>query len=356
MRRNSQGKSLPESALKTPDINPERVIFGSSEADIRIGGADSEAIFGNAGDDVLAGDGYLLEWSDIGETAGDIVVSGAGSDEVFGDAVILVVDQGWNSAVVELGSDILIDLSPNGSADFNEVYGDGGSFLIEGDASGGPIQIDSGDDLIAVGNGAIYGDFGAVTIYPENSVADIRFGDDSLFIGDGSATGDAVELYVFMDYYSWGYIQVFAGNDTLVAGDGGATLYGDFQSVTGDEGSGDLFIRMGNDTLLSGAGNDIMFGDLSFLWMTGQGGPSYQTGADTFVFAGVSGDDEIFDFEIGRDQIIYRGLTSTDRDLVIEGYDAVEDEYYMDFSALGGGTLTLHYVEAIGESDVILIA
>lgn len=356
MSRVARAKAAPETALEAPVINPERVIFGTFEADIRIGGVDSEAIFGNDGDDVLAGDGYVLEWSDSGETTGDIVVGGAGSDAVFGDAVILLVDQAWNSVAVELGDDILIDLSPNGSVDFNEVYGDGGSFLIEGDASGGTIRIDSGDDLIAVADGAIYGDFGSVTVYPDNSLADIHFGDDTLFIGDGSATGDAVELYVFMDQYARGYAGVFAGDDTLVAGDGGATLYGDFQSVTGDEGSGDLFIRMGDDRLVSGAGDDVMVGDMAFLMLTGQTGGLYMTGADTFVFEGQSGDDEIYDFESGKDVILFSGLTSTDRDLVVEGYDAIEDEYILDFSALGGGTLTLHYVDALFEGDVILVA
>jgi Ca2+-binding RTX toxin-like protein len=80
------------------------------------------------------------------------------------------------------------------------------------------------------------------------------------------------------------------------------------------------------------------------------------SGADTFVFNGDSGEDEIFDFETGKDTIIYSGLSSTDWDLVAHGYDAVEDEYVLDFGALGGGTLTLHYVKALIEGDFILVA
>jgi serralysin len=114
-----------------------------------------------------------------------------------------------------------------------------------------------------------------------------RGGNDQVSGGDSginSLHGDART----MDGNSQG------GNDTLIAGAAPVNnLYGDAFSMTGNA-------RGGNDILVSGSGTDHMWGDAAFIngvtaSPTAPTG-SVVTGADTFVFAPGSGNDDIGDF------------------------------------------------------------
>jgi Ca2+-binding RTX toxin-like protein len=84
------------------------------------------------------------------------------------------------------------------------------------------------------------------------------------------------------------------GNDTLIAGAAPSNdLYGDAFSMSGNA-------RGGNDILVSGPGADHMWGDAAMIngvaaSPTAPTG-SVVTGADTFVFAPGSGNDDINDF------------------------------------------------------------
>ena len=90
------------------------------------------------------------------------------------------------------------------------------------------------------------------------------------------------------------------GNDNLKGGDGDDLLLGD-ASERFDFASG------GNDVLNGGRGDDLLYGDSAI------GDSSGATGADRFVFGRYSGADTIGDFETGKDRIDVRalGITST---------------------------------------------
>ena len=89
------------------------------------------------------------------------------------------------------------------------------------------------------------------------------------------------------------YDNTRGGDDTLIAGASGSTLVGDAHEMY-DNAHG------GNDTLISGTGTDHMWGDAQVIngvaaSPTAPTG-SVVTGADTFVFAPGSGNDDINDF------------------------------------------------------------
>jgi hypothetical protein len=143
-----------------------------------------------------------------------------------------------------------------------------------------------------------------------------RGGNDTLIGGDGSnfneLSGDAFGMHS----------DAVGGNDTLIGGVGSINnLFGDAFSMSdnarggndtliGSDGSinilvGDAFsmsdnARGGNDKLISGTGTDHMWGDAEVIngvtaSPTAPTG-TVVTGADTFVFAPGSGNDDINDF------------------------------------------------------------
>lgn len=85
------------------------------------------------------------------------------------------------------------------------------------------------------------------------------------------------------------------GTDKLIGGEGDDTMFGGTQvdRLRGKSGNDFLYGERGNDKLIGGPGNDVLTGGV---------------GADTFIFKVGHGNDKITDFELGVDNILFRGV------------------------------------------------
>jgi hypothetical protein len=175
------------------------------------------------------------------------------------------------------GDDTLI----GGASQINALYGD--ARIMDGDTSGGNDTLIAGVGLTIAGAPPVNALMGDAFEMHDNA----RGGNDTLIGADSgvnSLHGDART----MDGNSRG------GNDTLIAGAAPVNnLYGDAFSMSGNA-------RGGNDILISGPGTDHMWGDAAIIngvaaSPTAPTG-TVVTGADTFVFAPGSGNDDINDF------------------------------------------------------------
>ena len=117
-----------------------------------------------------------------------------------------------------------------------------------------------------------------------------------------------------------------AGRDTLDGGPGDDEMYG------GED----------KDTLIGGEDNDLM-----------DGGP----GADTFVFEPGNGNDYIMDFTSAEDKIDLSAFTLENGQQLslsnVSDSAQGDDNYVIDLSEFGGGTITLLGVTTTVGDDFI---
>lgn len=203
-------------------------------------GAGSDYLDGGDGDDLFR----------LG-AGNDHVYGGSGTDEVqlsgaLGNYDIIRLSDGTTYFNDETGVNGLEELTEVESVDFG-----GTSYDVT--ASG----LTQGGTVVATYTAATEGTAASETM---NGTAS----DDIIFAKDGD---DAVN--------GWG------GHDLLHGGDGDDVIWG----WAGDD---QIFGEAGNDTIDSGTGNDVLSGGL---------------GSDTFVFAPLSGDDVITDFNMGAGDV-----------------------------------------------------
>ena len=127
-----------------------------------------------------------------------------------------------------------------------------------------------------------------------------------------------------------------AGNDQLYGNAGDDKLYG-------EAGNDTLYGGTDDDKLYGGPGNDVL-----------DGGP----GADIFVFEPGNGDDSIMDFRRGTDQIELKGFATADGTALSSISDSISDDdnYTIDLSDYGGGTITILGVTTLETSDYTIVA
>jgi serralysin len=198
------------------------------------------------------------------------------------------------------GNDTLI----GGANSNNTLIGD--ARFMDGDAHGG--------------NDTLIGGVGSINFLNSDALSmsgNARGGDDTLIGADGATfnffLGDSSDMHdnarggndteiggantsntLIGDAFNM-FDNSRGGNDTLVGGGAGSdnSMHGDAFFMFGNA-------RGGNDTLISGPGADHMWGDAQVIngvaaSPTAPTG-SVVTGADTFVFAPGSGNDDINDF------------------------------------------------------------
>ncbi|WP_417723391.1 calcium-binding protein [Salipiger sp.] len=306
-------------------------IFGGTGNDVAYGGAGSDSIFGDAGDDTLSG-----------ASENDTLYGGTGSDDLSGgdgnDA--LRGDDGADTLRGDEGNDLLI-----GGGNTDSLLGGGGRDTLQGNLGNDTMEGGAGNDSAVGGDGRdlVRGDDGNDTLQGNkaNDTLDGGAGNDSLLGGDdndsllGGSGADTVSGGSGNDYIEGnGEADSLAGNagldtllgglgnDTLNGGSDGDLMYGEDGNdwLDGSDGADTLYGGNGTDTLVGGAGNDRLFGG---------------AGPDTFVFAGVFGNDSIQGFATGSDRIQMTGIPQAS----------------LTLSASGGNTL----VEVAGQADTILI-
>lgn len=312
-------------------------LFGDAGDNILIGLGGDDALIGLAGNDVL-----------IGGDGNDSLDAGAGNDQLFGEAGddALFGGDGDDALFGGLGNDFLVG-DADGTTGIDGIFGgDGddvafggnGADYIEGNDGNDSLFGESGDDeiLAGTGNDFIEGGFGNDTLRG-NEGSDIILGGagDDLIVGGTfrDFTGDTLlgqegdDRIRASDGDS--FIDGGVGNDNIIARNGNDTIYGadgsDF--IFGGGGSDTIFgggeddlIRAGreddyvyggtgNDTIEGGSGNDQIFGE--------DGNDTLSAGSGTDIVSGGSGqdtlilesdDDWVFwtDFENGTDKIDFR--------------------------------------------------
>ena len=224
------------------------------------------------------------------------------------------------------GDDSLTNLLPNATFGDPTVIGDaltmtkhavGGDDTLRAGGANGANPVAYGDALEMNGHAlggndqiSVAATFAQATGYGDAKTMSghAQGGNDSL---SGSAPGpfamygDAETMSGFAHggadtLDTGGYGDARTLNDHAQGGDD--VLYGGFQNPLYGDGLELLgHAQGGNDTLISGAGADTMYGDAQTV------APGARTGADLFVFSPPNGQDQIMDFEPGKDHIELKG-------------------------------------------------
>ena len=244
----------------------------------------------------------------------------------------------------------LIARSSNASIDLNNSA----AFFLEGIATlhAGNDTLEGGD-----GNDRLFGDvFNLLMSYAHGDVTKVaNLGDDLIYGGEGTdyIAGDAqgVSDHVTAGQ-NGGTTRVYAGSDTIFTGNGGGSVFGDFQSVNLQYGTD--FVYSGNDIVISGHGNDRIWGDAAAVNIVNG---TFYTGADLFVFAANSGLDTIYDFEVGKDRLDVSALGYTDFASIMSliEYDAITGHTTIDFDGTSANAdeLLLENVALLSAGDFL---
>ena len=328
------------------------------------GRGGNDTILGADGDDTLVGEKRYLDVAandGLIQLGDDLLLGGADWDYLLGDVESATLDGSLGDLAVEFGDDRIAD------RDGGTILGDANDLTIwnEGEDAG-DVVLTLGNDLILAEDAWIYADVFELRIDAlESGSVSVTLGND-VVVSSGEAWrdvyGDAYFLWIDFHGGASGDVLVTAGDDTLVSGEGGGYMYGDFDWLgvfnTDDVTDGvTVTVVCGDDRLVSGAGNDLMIGDFRDDSAEFAGDVDYTviTGEDTFVFSGAFGSDEILDFETGHDQIVLDGFGVTGLDGVDHGYEVAEDAYVLDLTDLGGGVILVLGVPGITDSDVVFV-
>ncbi|WP_242675146.1 calcium-binding protein [Phytopseudomonas dryadis] len=280
-------------------------LSGDADHDTLVGGSGNDLLFGGDGNDSLTGDyGYLPTADAIGPFSpvpgNDTLDGGAGDDWLQGDG----------------GDDLLIGGSGN-----DTLMGDG-DYLAGAEHGNDRLEGGSGDDLLfggagddvldgGEGNDQLIGDsatlegshHGKDSLYggADNDTLFGYGGDDELDGGseDDQLVGDAAQGQLDARYHGNDLLYGGAGNDSLWGNGGGDSLYGgdDDDYLDGDaaditlpfQGNDYLNGGQGNDTLLGRGGNDTLVGGIGSDSLDGG------VGDDTYLFEAGDGTDRITD-------------------------------------------------------------
>ncbi len=252
------GPDDPDGPIDDPAV-PGEVIEGTDGDDEIEGTAGDDTLLGLAGGDTLlglAGDDTLL-----GGGGSDVTDGGDGSDTAdfsdIGFDVVASLPQGTASYVVEPAGvtavDFLVSIENlTGSANDDQLFGDGGDNVLDGG---------DGDDLVVAGGGADILSGG-----PGDDTLQGGGGPDALDGGEGSDTagfGDLpFEIEASLETGEASYIN--AAGDTVtdsLAGIENLSGSAEDDALTGDAGDNLLAGNIGDDLLVGGDGDDLLRGD-----------------------------------------------------------------------------------------------
>ncbi len=241
------------------------VIYGDAGDDTIDGAGDGHAIFGcfgkdtfycgSVGDDIEDGDNH------------DVIDGGSGNDDIFGQA-------GNDTITGGLGNDDI----DGGSGTDTAVYTGNGDVTVDlfagvaSGAQGNDTLVNIERVMTAEGNDTVFGQFGV------DNVIYTLGGNDTIYTMTGENT-------------------VFAGsgNDTVLA-------YHEDDVILGEAGNDTIYAGLGDDSINAGADNDDVRGG------SGADDITLGSGTDTlrYVNGDASGTDNVFDFELGTDKVLFQ--------------------------------------------------
>ena len=276
------------------NLNGIENVIGSNHRDTLTAGGGGSVITGGREDDTLAGGGGSDTF---------VFASGDGDDEI-------------NSFTITDGED-KIDLSAFTSiASLEDLRNDISN-------RGGDIEID-----------LLPGTSGAVEIRL-NTAGGFNSSDDDFY-------GLTADNFIF-------YTKRISGNT------------GDRfnNEINGGRGDDAIYGEQGRDILNGGAGDDEIYGGEDEDTINGGEGDDWLDGGpgdDTFVFEPGNGDDHIMDFTSG-DMIDLGAFTDAAGDPLdasdIPDSTTGDDNYVIDLSEFGGGTITVLDVTTLADGDFI---
>lgn len=328
-----------------------------------IGGAGSDNLYGNTGDDTIIGgtETSISPWSSdlgsnqfvyldntyVGGAGSDLIIAGDGTDAIYTGMPAGVSD--WQDAD-PLSSDTVY-----GGAGFDQVDGSGGNDVFYGgsgvfEVSTGngesSVFAGSGSTLVIAGTGGVYMEGGSGTDYLEGGS-----GADTIFGGTGSSA-------------LWG----LGGNDYLNGGGGNTNIYANIDpgddgnwanegagdSVTIDGGGGNVLIygSGGTNLIFANSGTDQ-------IWL-GNGEATVDAGSgnnDSFI-AG-AGDETIQLADNGQQDYLFSGTSAASINLSLQDVNSNELTLGDDGSgdliiSYGNSAIWLVGYDADGESNVTL--
>ena len=360
---------------------------------------------GNRGQGDAAGDTFTGIEQYVGSDHADTFISGKDADNINGGTNTDVdVDDDMDTVSYERSEEaVTVDLSNSGSAQSTvDTVNPAGSYA-RGDILTNienVIGSNKGDDLTAGDNGSVIdGGRGDDDLRGGGGSDTFMFasgdGDDEVF--NFTLTGnnhDRIDLSAFSSIASMDDLEISsvgAGNANTeidLPGGGEITLYGinsvtnpltadnfifhdkpvngtsssnvlegDLYNNTMDGQGGDdrMYGEAGRDTMKGGSGDDEMYGGEDKDILNGGEGDDLMDGGpdtDIFVFEPGNGNDYIMDFTSGTDKIDLSAFTDDQGTALfisgdINDITQNDDNYVIDLSENGGGTITLLGVTSV---------
>ncbi|MCB1064158.1 MAG: LEPR-XLL domain-containing protein, partial [Verrucomicrobiae bacterium] len=316
-----------------------QLVGATNGNDVLVGGAGVDVLVGGPGNDLLVGGDDTLPTAFFAGLDPDTLKGGRGDDTLVGDDAVInpstrsVVtygnsaggndhisdSSGANFAAGGAGSDIIIGGSGmdiiyghtptgegterdeiSGGLGNDQIFGQGGDDLLEGDDGNDAIFGGAGHDEILGGNGIdeIHGGDGNDNIQGGNDSDDL-YGDAGDDYIDGGESSDEIFGGDGADVLIGGL-----GNDWIEGGAGNDAIIGDLNST--QQGA------TGNDTLFGGDGDDSIAGDnasvsvvintINFIYGGGTGNDTIYGGSGEDILVGQGGIDELFG-DAGEDEL-----------------------------------------------------
>ncbi len=279
-----------------PGTGGSDVITGDDGNDTIFGGAAGDSIQGNAGLDLIFGDNGRVDYALVAGAAADVATTtdptiggndsisgGDGNDTIFGGTAN-------DSITGDAGNDLIF--GDHGRVDFNApanvnftsiditaasgggndtIFGNDGDDTILGQQGDDSLFGGAGEDDIIGGHNVLFGADGNDYI-DGGSEADVVLGDNGT-ITRRFAAGGGWQKYVapfgdtIRDVQRFDDVDLVAGNDTILGGDGADILHGQRgnDSLSGGAGDDELYGELGNDVISGGDGNDIALGDVGVI-------------------------------------------------------------------------------------------
>lgn len=320
-------------------------LFGTSLADVLIGGDSSDELFGFGGHDILRGGGGNDQFWATGNAGLDVYDGGAGFDIIRGGAGNDIIGVRGETVTGPLGTSVFVVL-----AGIEAIEGGDGFDVLQFENTADYIDLSavaiSGIERIAAGGGpdTVIGSSG-------NDVINGGGHHDFLF---GGAGDDVFEFsgHAGFDFYDGGEgfdtIVGSAGDDILAVSNGSADLLS-IEAIDFGDGFDILRMHNGHDVLdLSGVevnGLEQIEGGAGADWIRGSSGNEILVGGtrqDTFYFAGFFGNDTIADFQLRQSLKVNGDLI----DLSSFGFNSYLDVLALTHESNGHSVIQLAQVDS----------